>query len=271
MCNVDDSTGEHFCRCEPPEQPHPHNCSQALDQYCGSQRSSKIACKLCEYKNERALEYYGCTTSQEEAYCSNTEEDVPGFLAAMQKAGLGLAADLDSVRLPPGATAKCNATLKADCGKYQGSHYCDYCLEENKDGLNKAGCSETDEYNFCHKNYCNASVGHILADENLSVLRKPERGRDADYDFWNYNMAHKLGGNWYSTTTQGKCRTNETGCARACQARLFQLPGQPGQQRRHQSWGGVLQQVRGPKQRHHGVLGRLLLRDIYRQWRIINH
>lgn len=38
--------------------------------------------------------------------------------------------------------------------------------------------------------------GHILADENLSVLRKPERGRDADYDFWNYNMAHKLGGNW---------------------------------------------------------------------------
>jgi len=129
----------------------------------------------------------------------------------MQKAGLGLAADLDSVRLPPGATAKCNATLKADCGKYQGSHYCDYCLEENKDGLNKAGCSETDEYNFCHKNYCNASVGHILADENLSVLRKPERGRDADYDFWNYNMAHKLGGNWYSTTTQGKCRTNETG------------------------------------------------------------
>ena len=26
-------------------------------------------------------------------------------------------------------------------------------------GLNKAGCSETDEYNFCHKNYCNASVG----------------------------------------------------------------------------------------------------------------
>ena len=42
----------------------------------------------------------------QEAYCSNTEEDVPGFLDAMQKAGLGLAADLDSVRLPPGATAK---------------------------------------------------------------------------------------------------------------------------------------------------------------------
>jgi len=218
MCNVDNSTGEYSCRCEQPEQPHPHNCSQALAQYCGSSRSSKIACKVCTYKNERALEYYGCTSSQEAAYCANTVEDVPGFLAAMKTAGL--AADLATVRLPPGASAQCNSTLKSDCGKYQGSRYCDYCLEENKDDLHKAGCSEQDEENFCHKNYCNASVGHILADENLSVQRKPEQGRDPDYDFWNYNMAHKLGGNWYSTTTEGKCSLNGTG---PCYWRVLQL------------------------------------------------
>jgi len=112
------------------------------------------------------------------------------------------------------ASQQCQAALDSTCKPFQGKgQFCQYCEARSYRKLEDAGCSREDLYYFCNGNRysCNASVGRVAVVDNMSVQRVPQAGSSRDYDFWNYNMAQKTQGFWYSTLTSGQCNSTGTG------------------------------------------------------------
>lgn len=163
MCNVDNRTNQYQCSCSPAM---PKNCSAALDQVCGEEKKRGAFCKLCVATQKRVLDYFNCSTAEENAYCTSSD-------AADDAAAAAAAAAFGN-------------------------------------GFGGASASAATGLGYGHP--CGIPVGKELVVDNGSVQRNPAQSSHShDFDFWNWNLAHHVGGNWYSTTTDGKCNVTGTG------------------------------------------------------------
>eukprot|EP00035_Acanthoeca_spectabilis_P006054 m.119968 g.119968 ORF g.119968 m.119968 type:complete len:410 (+) comp13328_c0_seq2:32-1261(+) len=205
LCNVDNTTGEYFCQC-------PRETSASV---ASAEPDTIWTCSVCGHVYDPAKDGNGTAF---EDLPDTWKCPVCGAPKSMYKPTV--TADGRTVWVHEEETKKadptqqCASALSSSCGIYKGKEqFCEYCEEKNYQKLEAAGCSREDFYTFCFgdKPSCNASVGRLAVVDNQSVERVPTPGRSYDFEFWNYNMAHKFNGFWYSTMASGQCNASGTG------------------------------------------------------------
>lgn len=120
-----------WCEGAPTPNPTPI-CYGTLAEYCEPERMlNHSICIKCATKHEKEIEAAHCTYTQVESFCSTKPVPPPG---------------------PPPPPTTCKPALTFYCAKAKaagGVKACEMCEQENALALSKAGCTTTEEHEYC--------------------------------------------------------------------------------------------------------------------------
>ena len=117
-----------YCEAKPkPPTPKPPaaKCAGKLEAECSTDRHNATLCRKCVAANAAVLKAAGCTTEEEERYCTKPP-------------------------VPPTPEHKCEAKLKAECGTvHHDVSLCGKCIIYHAAELTKAGCTSSAISAYC--------------------------------------------------------------------------------------------------------------------------
>eukprot|EP00039_Didymoeca_costata_P011514 m.162236 g.162236 ORF g.162236 m.162236 type:complete len:458 (+) comp15199_c0_seq2:170-1543(+) len=113
-----------FCEGTPPPPPPSPECEKVMSEYCEEDKKNRTLCIKCLAKHANQTRAAHCTYTQEEEFCRSA---------------------------PPSPPSRCPEELERECesAKREGSTECLKCVEEHNQTLHEAGCTRTEEEEFC--------------------------------------------------------------------------------------------------------------------------